>query len=74
MSQVIEAMPGSVVPLAMFILELPVPEFKHKGRTFCNCLLLDRLLVIGGQWEEALQALVVLDYELVIYRWTVVYV
>ena len=54
--------------ILVFILELPVPEFRHKGRTFCNCLLLDRLLVIGGQWEEALQALVVLDYELVIYR------
>ena len=33
------------------VLELPVPDFKHDGETFSNCLLLHRLLVTGSAEE-----------------------
>jgi len=36
------------------LIELPVPGFVHNGWSFSDCLLLHRLLVIGGQWEEVL--------------------
>ena len=41
--------------IAVHILELPVPEFKHNDQTFSNCLLLHRLLVTGGGEEELLR-------------------
>ena len=41
--------------ISVYILELPVPEFKHNDQIFSNCLLLHRLLVTGGGEEELLR-------------------